>query len=80
MRKMEMRMKADINVSEAIDNFLRKCTARNLSKNTVEMYKIRLRVFKSFLHDETTLITSVNVNSNGNASNNSASAANRVPV
>jgi len=55
-----MRGKAGFTVAEALEHFVRKCTVRNLSKTTVEMYQIRNKAFQVFLNDETTLISSVN--------------------
>ncbi|MCL1845384.1 MAG: phage integrase SAM-like domain-containing protein [Defluviitaleaceae bacterium] len=50
MRKLSMRTKEGYTVTEALDNFLRKCTTRNLSQNTITMYSVRLRVFQGFLN------------------------------
>lgn len=62
MRKLVMRGKAAFTVTEALEHFLRKCTARNLSKTTVEMYQIRNKAFQLFLNDEAAQISSVNKN------------------
>ena len=55
MRKVTMRSKKGLTVTEAFENFMRKCTVRNLSLDTIDSYKIRLRVFQQFLNKETYL-------------------------
>jgi len=62
MRKMVMRTKKGLTTTEAIDHFLRKCTARNLSKNTIEVYKIRLSAFQLFLNCDTSPVSSITKN------------------
>ncbi|MCL2386876.1 MAG: hypothetical protein FWC89_04905 [Defluviitaleaceae bacterium] len=57
MRKVSMRGKSEITVTETIDNFLRKCTARNLSHRTITMYGERLRAFRNFTDDDTMLVS-----------------------
>jgi integrase/recombinase XerD len=54
-----MRTNENYTVSEALDTFLRKCTARNLSPNTIEMYKVRLRVFNGFLSGDNIPLTDI---------------------
>jgi len=52
MKRMMMKSKKAVTITEATDNFLRRCKARNLSKNTIEVYTVRLRVLKRFLDSE----------------------------
>jgi len=59
MRKMMMQAKADFTVSEAIEHFLKKGKARNLSANTIEMYTIRLQVFQRFLSNKSMLVMDI---------------------
>ena len=59
MRKMVMRDKKGISVTEAVEFFLRKCTARNLAEKTLETYKIYLRGFQQFLNDDTIPISDI---------------------
>ena len=57
-----MRGKTAYTVTEALDHFLRKCTARNLSVKTVATYKMRLDGFLHFLQDDTTPVSSISKN------------------
>ena len=59
MKKVVMRSKKGITVAEAFNHFIRKCTARNLSKNSIDIYKVRLQVFLRFLNDDTLLVSAI---------------------
>jgi integrase/recombinase XerD len=62
MRKMAMTSKKPFTVTEALDYFVRKCTAKNLSQSTIKTYQKRLRIFQNFLDNETALVASINKN------------------
>ncbi|MCL2378480.1 MAG: tyrosine-type recombinase/integrase [Defluviitaleaceae bacterium] len=59
MRKVTMRSKNEVTVTEAIDRFLRKGVARNLSDKTLDTYRKRLRPFQGFLNDDTVSVSSI---------------------
>lgn len=59
MRKVTMRGKKGYTVAEAIEHFLRKCTARNLSDMTVDTYQTRLKAFQAFLNDDSLPVSSI---------------------
>jgi len=62
MRKVIMRSKNDATVNEAVEYFLRKCKARNLSEITIYTYEKRLDVFVRFLDDEAAIVADITMN------------------
>lgn len=62
MKKLAMRGKKEFTIQEAIEHFLKKCTAKNLSQQTVRVYKDRLRVFQGYLgEDETAQVSEITI-------------------
>lgn len=59
MPRIKMRAENGLTVKESYDFFIRKCTARNLSPNTIKIYKYHFGVFERFLDDDGYRITEI---------------------